>query len=337
MMKRAIYFPHISLPQNLWFTRSLIYWDKVSSIVPSEFMYEPEKLGEYTQRLVQLNLVEPIFPAAHLYGADRFYEEFDGYITSRELKSLSPHKRWHRLHMEKLEAIGERLCSLGVAKPPTKQNRSWYSVHPDVSDAFMVYLTLVLGRTLDKGPASPITDKKKLLALISKDRPDFGLSQSDIRSVESRAVLLKGLLPVPRSNVSPEKIADFKFRYGTQMQAFRREVENAVSELSAIADVRDRASRSEHIVSGFREQIEDIERRMETWKWPKVDFSDVCSITALSVTGHKAYELSDERLGIVAGLGLLGAAYRAVTKERRATISEPLAYAAFANRRLGSR
>ena len=33
-MDTALYFPYISVPQGSWFTRVLLYWDGVASVVP---------------------------------------------------------------------------------------------------------------------------------------------------------------------------------------------------------------------------------------------------------------------------------------------------------------
>lgn len=35
MARKVLYFPYISVPESAWFTRVLLYWDEVGSIVPS--------------------------------------------------------------------------------------------------------------------------------------------------------------------------------------------------------------------------------------------------------------------------------------------------------------
>ena len=34
----ALYFPYIKVPKSAWFTRILLYWDKVGAIIPSDYV-----------------------------------------------------------------------------------------------------------------------------------------------------------------------------------------------------------------------------------------------------------------------------------------------------------
>jgi len=36
MEANALYFPYIKVPKSAWFTRILLYWDKVGAIIPSD-------------------------------------------------------------------------------------------------------------------------------------------------------------------------------------------------------------------------------------------------------------------------------------------------------------
>jgi hypothetical protein len=61
-MNVVIYYPYIRVPESAWFSRLLLYWDDVATIVPEDWIYAPERLGPYTQELVQRNLVIQAFP-----------------------------------------------------------------------------------------------------------------------------------------------------------------------------------------------------------------------------------------------------------------------------------
>ncbi len=46
----VLYFPYISVPSSVWFTRMLLYWDKVGSIVPRDYPWydvESETADDY--------------------------------------------------------------------------------------------------------------------------------------------------------------------------------------------------------------------------------------------------------------------------------------------------
>lgn len=63
MRNNALYFPYISVPDEKWTIKTLLYWDKLSSIVPMDYIGEPEQLSPFMRELVHGNLVEQIFPA----------------------------------------------------------------------------------------------------------------------------------------------------------------------------------------------------------------------------------------------------------------------------------
>ena len=63
MVVDVIYFPYIRVPNNEWFTRTLLFWDNIGSIVPMEFMRNREQLGPYMNNLIKEKLVTPIIPA----------------------------------------------------------------------------------------------------------------------------------------------------------------------------------------------------------------------------------------------------------------------------------
>ena len=47
-MENALYFLFVSVPESSWFTRILLYRDKVRSIIPFEFVETPEHFSKYT-------------------------------------------------------------------------------------------------------------------------------------------------------------------------------------------------------------------------------------------------------------------------------------------------
>ena len=64
MKNKVLYFPYINVPNSIWFTRMLLYWDEVGAIVPYEYIDNPEKLDSHTKSLVEAELVRAV--PAHL-------------------------------------------------------------------------------------------------------------------------------------------------------------------------------------------------------------------------------------------------------------------------------
>lgn len=96
-MDKILYFPYISIPKTPWLTRALLYWDRIGSIVPYEYVHRPETLDPYMRELVTAGLVEQIFPEQHIYRIPRFEEGFLAFIDHNE-RTPKPSRR-HREHM----------------------------------------------------------------------------------------------------------------------------------------------------------------------------------------------------------------------------------------------
>jgi hypothetical protein len=92
--RKVLYFPYISVPESAWFTRVLLYWDEVGSIVPSPYEADLARLTPYMSELVRAELVRPIVPERydrHLHRAVRPFLEFidsDPLITDRARRRL---------------------------------------------------------------------------------------------------------------------------------------------------------------------------------------------------------------------------------------------------------
>ncbi|RBI68912.1 hypothetical protein DQ400_06020 [Vreelandella sulfidaeris] len=100
MRDNALYFPYISVPKDRWTIKTLLYWDKLSSIVPMDHIDNPQQLTPFMQELVQEELVEQVFPAHHLYEIPDFEKCFIKLIEHRIKKNnlclLSGHEYTQR-------------------------------------------------------------------------------------------------------------------------------------------------------------------------------------------------------------------------------------------------
>jgi hypothetical protein len=239
MSNNVLYFPYIRVPDNEWFTQVLLYWDKVGSIVPQEYIYAPEKLGSNMRSLVEVGLVNQIFPAQYTDSIPRFTEAFLEYVDRPEFPvkpgaiSLASTKK-SRIHIEKLNRIADGLVERRMAKPVSY---SWFDVESTVADQFMTYLASVLSET-EELRSIPITDQARSLSNFS--------APADVRTnwrdelTRIRPLVLQDLLPVPAGGIGAEALARFKSDHSTELGEFRRKVESFLAE---IVDVTDAALR----------------------------------------------------------------------------------------------
>lgn len=170
MADKVLYFPYIRVPENVWFTRVLLYWDEVGSIVPSEYIRVPESLGTYMRELVQAELVKTVVPPDYTYKIPRFREAFlelvdqNQIIANRRGIALERNETF-RIHIEKSgDALAEALYDRGLARPA---GYPWLEVEKLTADLFMAYLASVLGK-LEDLQMNPITDRADTLSVFSK-------------------------------------------------------------------------------------------------------------------------------------------------------------------------
>ena len=57
-----LYYPYINLPDTEWTIRTLLYYDNVSSIVPTQYFHEPERYEPFMREAVQNELITPVNP-----------------------------------------------------------------------------------------------------------------------------------------------------------------------------------------------------------------------------------------------------------------------------------
>lgn len=325
----AIYYPYIQVPQNAWFTRILLYWDEVGAIVPYEYIEDPQRLGTYMVGLVKEQLVKQIHPGMYLWKAGNFERSFLDYIDRIDISSRKgPMASWTPVHMEKLQGIGDELCRRGLAKK--SQEYAWYDLELITANEFMSYLAAVLGQLTDHDKLYPITDNRMGL------NPFLAANTQDDGSHLTRKIILEKILPAPTAAVEPARLADFKGKYGRLLGKFRQEIEDKVSELSAVENSVLRLNRTEHIIGNMEESIKEIAARIEEERgWPKVTFGDFCTILGSGVSGYKAVIDKDFTFGVTAALlSLAPAVYNAFKGSEDQFEERPLAYAAYVQRRL---
>jgi hypothetical protein len=322
---KAIYYPYIEVPNSPWFTRVLLYWDEVGAIVPYQFIENPDKLGPYMVGLVREQLVHQVMPGAYLWQLRNFDDAFLTYVDQQHWDARSAVGEWPNVHMEKLQSLGEKLRERGLARGDKVNRHSpWYEVEPRTANAFMAYLAGVLGQ-FPSLCFSPITDEPQSLTPFLDERSH--------RKAPIRRLVLDGLLPSPSGEVNPGALADFKSKHRRSLRAFRRDVEDKISELTHIADENELNQRIQDVVANMRDHIDELSARMrEERNWPKVGFGTLCAIVGAGVSACQALANADYTLGISgAALSVAPAIFDAFRGTEWGLEDKPLAYAALAS------
>lgn len=309
-MENAIYFPYIKVPKNRWFTRILLYWNHVDSIVPSDFIDKRSTLGHFMGDLVQEGLVRQIAPAEHMHKIERFFDPFLEYIKGpfyeipndiESRKSLPT----SRIHIEKMEPFADELIEMGLARrSPRPREHPWFEVESHTATLFMAYLASSLGE-LSEFKSEPITYNSKDFASVACMSPQARIGS---HICENRTIILNDVLPAPNINIRPSEIAEFKEEYGKELIKFRNKLESDLNLVSAIQDPILQDRQLKQIIENTQDEMNTINAIMMArgWKTTACQLS-YCIPLALSLI--LAVQKGDIAAEAIAAPPFLGAAY----------------------------
>ena len=325
---KVLYFPHIRVPNNDWFTRALLYWDAVGTIVPHAPPDEVRQiLGEHTCGLIDAGLVEPI-RARDAIAVPRFDEAFIEMMEAdpqvpRSGQSAAPRKTF-QLHMTKPGGeLTEYLRRRGLLE--RRPGSAWLDVEEHTADMLMAYLACTIGAT-HLVQMTPITDRAESLAVLTGESAASNPPGVAVSTVEM--TVLEGLLPAPAGGASPTELARFKEEHGDMLRRFRREIESFAIDATALApDLRQR--RAELFRDELQEQVSEIGGRMKR-RWPRIIFGTLCGVLAAAtpVAGAVA---GGATVAAASGVpGLASAIYAAFGGEKKDWHGNSVAYAALA-------
>ncbi|WP_199135371.1 hypothetical protein [Delftia sp. ASV31] len=331
MRSNALYSPNIELPRDAWTTRALLYWDRLSSIVPLDHMHRPDQMSEHMRRLLGEGLVEPLSPGPFVRDIPRFDDCFIDLVEHRHLKKHPSAKRDTPpaqivlIHAEKLGRIPDFLVEVGLAR---QVHWAWYEVEEAVANQFMSYLAMCLG-AIPEVNAAPVTDKMVFASLL---RPRARqMAGQVLHKHKAREVVLRSLLPTPAEPVDIDQLLLFKQRHGHLLPPLRAKVEAHCTRVAVLPDPEDRIEANEAFLQDCQQQITEIEAVMRT-SFGKIVLG---ALTPLFGSGLSLHSTDPGNPVAYAGaaLSLSGAAYQALASihgSRAAVANRPLAYVAHA-------
>lgn len=330
MRSNALYFPYIALPNDAWTAKTLLYWDRISSIVPMDYLHRPDQTSDFMRELLAEGLVQPVIPAEYVYRIERFDDAFIALIESRlrrdrqRLAESFGADTTTRIHAEKLGEIPRFLVKQGLAK---QVDWAWYDVETATANQFMSYLATCLG-AIPEVDATPVTNKA-VFALALRP-PHRQSAQYPMHKHKSREVVLRHLLPTPKAPVQLGKLLQFKRQYGHLLPPLRANVEAHCTYVATLPDPEQRIEANNAFVLECRQSIAEIEEAMQ----PTLGKVVLGALAPLIGAGFTVQATDSGNMTAYAGaaLSLAGAAYHAIASIRGggALRNRPLAYAVHA-------
>lgn len=306
MRSNALFFPYISFPNESWTIKTLLYWDKLSSIIPFEYVENPESLGEFTNSLIKESLVEQVFPGQYIYNISNFESVFidyiENYIRAHSGNNYVFMSNTSRIHAEKLGSIPRYLTERGLAK---RFSQNWYDVDSSIADIFMTYLATCLG-AINEVNATPVTNSSKHIRLFNHE---INIKSNDrkIHHEKAREVILRNLLPIPDEKVSIYDLLRFKEKHQNLLPGLRRKVEMACADIAVHSDPEHRLIATEDFINSCTNEVNEITDAMSPF-WRKLKRGSISGLLGSSATFTATLGSMDTNNPVTA-IAAIGAGY----------------------------
>lgn len=317
MKKNALYFPYINIPSSRFLIETLIYWDKLSSIVPYEFHADPSNLSKRMQELSSAGLVDHILPLDYFSKLKNFEETFITIATSWKEQNNNRQFESSKIHIEKLGDLRCQLIDLKLAKDAS---HPWVEMPTPLADIFMAYLASELGK-LPNLNATPITD---IL--------DSNQNENNIAII--RQDILNDILPIPQGKISIDNILKFKNDFGHLTSKFRNKIEEeCIGILST--DESYREEKVQTVKVRLQDEINDISEAMN-YSWKDIAYKSIVPLMAVPLSFDITHPL---KAILTTGLVTIPPIYDGIStyNKTKGIYQKPLAYATITKNNLYSK
>lgn len=224
--RTILYYPTIALPDEAWLKQILLYWDQVATIVPARFHAEESYSRGNTlfknstmKYLLDENVYRTIWADRAFFRNHlehhKMVEEFYEVVDSQEYKNfVGPQEDWQvdaKIFTDKILAdTVDFLVERKLAK--TKESFEYY-VERKTALLYMSFLAKYLA-DIEAPLTIPATN-------IEFYRNFIYFQQNIGKKFACLSLILKDILPIPRQDVTLQKIMTFKKQRKLELQQFQ--------------------------------------------------------------------------------------------------------------------
>lgn len=246
-----LYYPTIKIKDGVWLRNALLYWDKVSSIVPGS-TYNDENSPE-VEYLLRVGLYEPLY-ATEMQEDRELCEEFCKAVkkninfykkpksNNTDNKSVS---REYMIHIDKTpNSILDYLLDEGIAK--RNCDGLWLNMNELDANIYMATLARYLAKIYGNVEIATDDRTKFLYPFL----PEKSKKKGNIQPFLD--IAMQGILPVPNMECSLEDIIDFKKQYNKELMCFRKRISKIQESLNECKNIKE----LEEKIYAFQQEIE---------------------------------------------------------------------------------
>lgn len=254
---KALFYPTIDIANENWLKTAILFWDKISTIVPASIDNPYQERA--TQYLHDIGLLTPIVVHPEQEVIEELVEETMNYLNTNEgFQLLTQGENRYAIHRDKLPREINRLFDIHPEKLPYEiQHQLHHRMTRDgwlrVDGGFAkFYMTLLANKICEREVIAPLTDNSltsnfsdlirldNQIAIYSRDRYyDYRPHHRD-RHINLSQGLLINMAIEGISIAEPtslEDIVNFKDKHQDELGLFRKNVENLTKDIPADASL----------------------------------------------------------------------------------------------------
>lgn len=247
-----LYYPTIKIEDGVWLRNALLYWDKVSSIVPGS-NYNDANSAE-VEYLWDVGLYEPIYPI-EMQSDEDLCKEFCKKVKKNIKRHKNYSKTYSKIHIEKTpSSILDYLLDEGIAK--RNCDGPWINMNERDANVYMATLARYLAKIHGNVEIGTDNCRKFLYPYI----PEKSKKKMD-RQIYLN-IAMQDILPVPNLDSPLEDIIDFKKQYKNELKCFKNRIDQFQGDLEECKNVKQLQERIQILQLEIESDLKEIDKLM---------------------------------------------------------------------------
>ena len=286
----ALYYPHINLTNKNWLKYAVLYWDKISRIVPASVQASDSE--DIIRLRSEIGFVEDYRPEQWAVSrtAQRFFEWFARHADDPAMREyyemrygmppyhlhrLHRHRRPHGdlsdtlhaaalangtyIHVDKLDReLKEFLFATGIALPGENEWRDWVRIDTEVGLLYMSYLARTISAETSR---AVITDQLAMFATSEVIASSIARTPHEELQHRMGTLLVAAYAPSDMNSVTFDQLIAFRQKYDAERKAFFDHVDGLCRSIPAVKSEADFRDALNHHLPSLINDAEDAKKR----------------------------------------------------------------------------
>lgn len=347
----ALYYPHINLTNKNWLKHAMLFWDRISRIVP--YRLDPQDDEDIIRIKETTDFIQDYHPESwdtsdtfhrfskiieHLIHSDNFFYEryrnsehrqfrrhYDDFRHRNRFYSEMVKSKGTYLHIQKIdERLKEMLFEYGLAIPGENQWEDWVKIDNEIGLLYMSYFA----KSISKKKSLPIvTDVEE--AYSASINYESNIWSDNKAEFEYRLgnLLIETSIPKNVNDVSVDKILKIRDKYKSERAAFFIEISRLSDSLSNVDNHEAMEDALNLYSNSIKKEVENLEKLFKSFKVETVNKFLSISIPSSVVSLIESVPTETKPLVIAGGIifGIFSAA-NTIKKDKLELNKNPKSY-----------